>query len=112
MISHRKRRIAAQKLHTLKRLQERYDLTISLGEYKQLCRLIRHSNNDDRVRYLGKISLRLTVHAIDFKGQEIFVVYDKLRGSIATALPKDFRDFDEQTSFLTEELSVIEVDEA
>lgn len=80
-----KERRRRQRVHTIRRLRERYGLEFTSREYKELCNAIRNDESS-RVRFITRYSLRLTVHAITLGDKEVFVVYDKERHSIATVL--------------------------
>jgi len=74
-----------QAIHARKRFYERYGMELSKVQYRELCVLLQ-SGNDEYCTTLYKQSCTRTVKSIEFMGETLYLVYDKLRHQIATFL--------------------------
>jgi ABC-type iron transport system FetAB ATPase subunit len=68
--------------HATRRAKERYALTLSKGDFKEITRDITTGNSS----FIKKVSNTRSVHDVLFKGITLRVVYDKLRKCIVTFL--------------------------
>lgn len=75
----------AQRLHSIGRGAERYGMKLSGTDLGKICGLIQTSQST----LVEKQSNRISVHLVTYNGEQIPVVYDKKRKSIATVLPKE-----------------------
>lgn len=73
--------------HSQRRALERYGLSLSRQDVNLLANLIKKGGKN--VKFLERLSGRLTVWELPFRDEVIVVLYDKYRNSIATILPKD-----------------------
>jgi hypothetical protein len=55
--------------------------------YKYLIELIRHGGSIHK----KAITNRNTIHVVCWNGYEIPVIYDKIKGCLVTALPRDYK---------------------
>lgn len=72
-----------QQIHALKRLSERFVTDSKAEDLRAIAKLIRSKKSI----HIKKQSLTRQIHIVEFKGQSIPVVYDKLRNQVATVLP-------------------------
>lgn len=79
-----------QQAHAINRLKERYNLKVTVADYKHLCYLIK--SNTGATTPLTKISNRLTIHLVPYRGDELILLYDKIRHQIVTALPREAKE--------------------
>lgn len=80
----------SEKKHALKRAKQRYDLSLTSREYKELVAKILRGE----CKSLYKQSNRVNIKSIVYKEQELFLVYDKERHRIVTFLDKEMVDMD------------------
>jgi len=73
----------AQREHAKRRALQRFGLTISSEDLKQIVKDIQ----DQKARFLRRESTRITVWEIDFRNKNLTVVYDNKRKEIVTFLP-------------------------
>ena len=71
-----------QRVHAKKRLYERYGFEVNRQEYKEICEKVRSNDGWFLKRLTGRLSLWL----VCFKGEYLFTVYDKHRKQITTFL--------------------------
>ncbi len=71
--------------HTIKRVKERFDLTITQGDVLALSRLIR--DQDKSVTCIGRESCSRTHYILPLMGQEVWAVYDNVRHVVCTIMP-------------------------
>jgi hypothetical protein len=77
------RKATVNKKHAKKRLAQRYHIEMTDRVHNHLVRLIQSG------RYaLGKQSHSRSKHLIPFNGQSVLIIYDKIRHTVLTALPK------------------------
>jgi hypothetical protein len=69
--------------HFRVRLLQRYGLSVG-DRYRELCEDIRQG----RAQFVDKESNTRTHYTMVIDGQDVRVVYDKLRGALVTALPR------------------------
>lgn len=74
----------ALRKHAKKRAKERYDLDLNSLMFHTLEKQIR----DNKSTFIEKASNRETLHIVEIAGVRMPVVYDKIRNSIVTVLPK------------------------
>ena len=75
-----------QRRHAQRRAFERYGVVMGKKQQDQICQLIR----SDRCTLLKKQSNRVSIYKVKYEEVEFIVVYDKIRNSLATFLPKDY----------------------
>ncbi len=76
----------SQYQHSQKRGRQRYGVTIGPKGYEELCNRIQQQDKD--CVFLERQSNRVSMFAVRFEGEWMPVIYDKIRHSIATFLPK------------------------
>src|SRR5262245_10553695 len=74
-----------QRRHALRRASERYGLTLSPGQYDELCHRIRHGQ--DGAVFLDRQSNRVSMWAVRHGLRWLPVIYDSRRHQIVTFLP-------------------------
>jgi hypothetical protein len=77
----------SQKVHAQQRCKERYGLTLGRKTYDILCVKLREQGED--CIFLEKQSNRVSFFAIKHEEEWIPVIYDKMRHTIVTFLPKE-----------------------
>ena len=77
----------SQKIHAQKRCKQRYGLTLGTKTYDALCAKLREQGDD--CVFLFKESNRVSLFAIKHEGEWVPIVYDKIRHTIVTFLPKE-----------------------
>lgn len=75
--------------HTIERLKERYGIEVNRKEYGELLRAIK--TGPPTSKSLGRLSYKATVHAVEFKGQTLILLYNSNDKRIATAMPPDYQ---------------------
>lgn len=78
----------AQNIHAIRRARERYGAEITELDLRQICNKIR----DDKSRYVGKLTNRVSGHLVEHKGQEFYVGYDAHTHRICSFLPMDSKE--------------------
>lgn len=73
-----------QKIHALKRANQRYSVSLSTSDYIEICSLIKNS----KATILQKQSNRVNICSVLFKSKLFVLAYDKQRHTIATFLPE------------------------
>lgn len=81
----RKRLRQKSRAHAGQRLSDRYGLHIDRFDYADLCRRVQEDDVLARIRLTCSRSLVL----IDFKGQELMLIFSNTREDIITFLPPD-----------------------
>lgn len=81
----RKRLHQKSRAHAGQRLADRYGLHIDRFDYDALCRRVSEDNVLARIRLTCSRSLVL----IDYKGQELMLIFSNSREDIITFLPPD-----------------------
>lgn len=77
---------SSQRAHTIKRLEERFNIEINNNDYNELCFICRRGQG----KFISRQSQRVTRWLVNFKKQEFIAVYDKTRGTVVTVLPKEY----------------------
>ena len=85
--SKRKKKIS-QIIHAKRRAWERYDVNLSQRDVAVIIRAIR-SNDPSKAQFFMKQSNRVSIYIVNWGGNMIPFVYDKIRKSIVTALPQE-----------------------
>lgn len=80
----------AEITHAINRGKERYGLTLSKQDIKNISRIIREGESE----FLEKSSNTATIHRLVYKDVPMVVVYDKVRKTIRTILPEDCKEND------------------
>lgn len=79
--------------HAIKRAKERYELSLSSADIKDISSLIKSDDRDKtKIKFLCKQSNRISHWKVFYKEQWILVVYDKNRNTVVSFLPKDVPD--------------------
>lgn len=76
-------KLKAIKLHAKKRFNQRTNITFSKKVNKDLVRLIQNGKTE----CIEITSNTRTIHIVDYNGETLKIVYDKLRKTIVTVLP-------------------------
>jgi len=88
----------AQKSHFSRRLKERYGIDLTQNMWESIISAIR--KDKENAVHLEMRSNTRSVWSVVFQDEELFVVYDKSRNTLATALPKDsINIYEEHGSF-------------
>lgn len=77
------RKALAQRLHAKKRASQRFGLALTTADLRQIAESIRRGNSTP----IERQSNRVTLHRVEFKGEQYRVVYDRKRKEIVTFLP-------------------------
>lgn len=80
----------SQLIHAQRRCRERYGLTLGTKAYDDLCGKLQDGGAD--CVFLEKQSNRISLFAVWYEDEWVPVVYDKIRHTIATFLPKEALD--------------------
>lgn len=78
-----KRKEVAQRFHAKKRATQRYGIQLTTQKQAAIVKLIQRG----KARWLKTQSNRITHWAVEWEGQIIPVVYDKIRKQLVTVLP-------------------------
>lgn len=70
--------------HAKKRAKERYDLSLTNEDLNALVKLIQNNKGI----FVKRMSLNRTMFLVEYKNQNLKVVYDKARHAVVTLLPK------------------------
>jgi len=73
-----------QRVHAKRRAKERYDIDLTTEDLREMSRNIQ---NNDVETHRGSITNTRTFHVLNWRGQELPVVYDKIRKVVVTFLP-------------------------
>ena len=74
-----------QKRHAKERALERYGLVLTRAVYREWVKLIQ----SHKATFVSRTSHRLTRFIVHWEGQDFPVVYDSIRKTIVTVLPKE-----------------------
>jgi energy-coupling factor transporter ATP-binding protein EcfA2 len=83
-ISHKKKN---QAIHTQKRALERFNIEISKNDIAIMIEQIKSGKSEP----VKKVSNRVTKHIVVIRDKRMLVIYDKIRKSIATCMPEDWK---------------------
>jgi len=89
----RKHKERAQRVHFLRRFTERIGYCPGDDTCAEIIRQIR----DREAVHLYDQSLRVKIKGVRVNGEPVVVIYDRMRGSLVTVLPKDsefYRDME------------------
>lgn len=75
-----------QKIHAKNRIKERFGFEINKHEYRYLISLIQNN----KAQFIKRQSNRTSLFLIKIKNIETVAVYDKIRKTIVTFLPKEW----------------------
>ena len=75
----------SEHIHAKKRIQERYGLSLNRHQLRELESLIQCGKG----RFIEKQSNRVTVWEVSYQDCHMRLVYDTMRHSLITALPKE-----------------------
>jgi hypothetical protein len=77
-----------RKAHFMKRLQERYGISITGEEYEDMCLWVRPENEMvEKCEFLLKISNNLRAFRLSVKRQDVLALYCRKNKALTTALP-------------------------
>ncbi len=78
----------SERAHAQRRLVERYGISLSGREYKNVVRLIANSTRTNpTARLIEQQSQRVSVWEVSWQGNNLVAVFDKFRQEIITFLP-------------------------
>jgi hypothetical protein len=81
----RRHKERAQRAHFLRRFQQRIGYLPADDTCEEIIRQIR----EREAVHLDDQSLRVKIKGVRVNGEPVVVIYDRLRGSLVTVLPKD-----------------------
>ena len=73
----------SQKAHAIRRAHERYGLSVSVKDLRALCTVIQEGKS----RFVGRASIRVAMHVVEYDGAPVCVAYDTTRQMICSFLP-------------------------
>ncbi len=76
-----------QKIHAKKRALERFDLNLTNDDLIHIGAKIKKGESI----YIRKMSNRVKLHQVEYNGQILKVVYDKLRHQVVSFLTEDMK---------------------
>jgi hypothetical protein len=85
--------------HAKKRAAERYDIDLNREARQEIVHKIQHNEAE----FVGKQSNNRSFWRVEHAGQSLNVVYDKLRSTMCTVLPKDAKEFNQPTDWKSAE---------
>lgn len=88
-----------QRYHAKERALERYGLVLTRAIYREWVRLIQ----SHKATFVSRTSCRLSKFIIHWQGQDFPVVYDSMRKTVVTVLPKEALESDEFALPITQE---------
>jgi len=74
--------------HAKKRAQERYGVSLSKQDMKEIAGWIRHN----KARHIHTKSLTKAIWAVEIRGEEIIVLYDRKKRIVVTVLPSEVEE--------------------
>lgn len=83
----RRKKSKSQKRHFNCRMYQRYRITLSDSEYRDVVNIIQKR----RAVLIEKQSLRVSVYDIGIKGKKYRVVYDRMRKTLVTVFPEEVK---------------------
>lgn len=95
-----KNKADCQRIHATKRAKERFDLDLNSKDYDQLVNMIQKG----KAKFLRKQSNRVSLFNVNFKEQDMDIVYDKNRKTVVTFLYPN-TPYDPSTEFSSEFLA-------
>jgi hypothetical protein len=75
--------------HAKKRAAERYNIDLNREARQEIVHKIQHN----QAEFVGKQSNNRSFWRVEHGGEHLNVVYDKLRSTMCTVLPKDAKEF-------------------
>lgn len=88
-----------QRYHAKDRALERYGLVLTRAIYREWVKLIQSR----KATFVSRTSCRLSKFIIHWQGQDFPVVYDSMRKTVVTVLPKEALESDEFALPITQE---------
>jgi hypothetical protein len=84
-----------ERMHFKRELRERWNIgRVNRFEYRELCKQAAKSE------VLLQQSMRVSIRAMDIRGEHILVVFDEFRGTLVTALPRNVKRADQVHEYL------------
>lgn len=75
----------SQMIHTIRRCYQRHGIRLSRKKYKEIIEQIKGGEAE----LIEVQTNRVSIYKIHFKGEEVLVVYDSQRKSLASILPQE-----------------------
>lgn len=76
----------SQKIHALKRFRERYNLSLTNDQYKELCKMVQKG----KTTFIERQSNRVSRRKVSYNGLDIYFCYDHKRHRINTFLKPEW----------------------
>jgi hypothetical protein len=87
-------------MHAKKRAEERYGINLNKHARREIVQMIQ--TNSEQAQFVAKESNNRTLWRINYQNENLNVVYDKLRETLATVLPKEAVEFQCSTAIPNE----------